>query len=49
MLEHVYHHLNFAWHVRRVSTKRYSRLTDEEFNQWSRYPKELEEGKIIGS
>jgi hypothetical protein len=49
MLEHAYHHLNFAWHVRRVSTKRYSRLTDEEFNQWSRYPKELEEGKIIGS
>lgn len=49
MLEHAYHHLNVAWHTRRISTKRYSRLTDEEFNQWSKFPRELEESKIDAS
>ncbi len=46
MLEHTYHHLNFAWNVRRVSTKRYSHFTDKEFNKWSKLPKEIEELKI---
>jgi hypothetical protein len=49
MPEHAYHHLNFAWNVRRVTTGRYSRLTEDEFNRWSRFPKELEESRIIGS
>ena len=38
MLEHAYHHLNFAWHIRHVSTKRYSKLSDDEFNEWSKFP-----------
>ncbi|MBC7910020.1 MAG: hypothetical protein H7Y30_05940 [Pyrinomonadaceae bacterium] len=46
MLEHAYHHLNFAWNLRRVSTERYSRLTDKEFNKWSKLPKEIEAWKI---
>jgi len=46
MLEHAYHHLNFAWNIRHVSTKRYSKLTDKEFNRWSKHPKEIEESKI---
>jgi hypothetical protein len=46
MLEHAYHHLNFAWNVRRVSSKRYAHLSDEEFNQWSKFPKEIEEYKV---
>jgi len=41
MLEHAYHHLNFAWNVRRVPTKQYAKLSDEEFNQWSRFPPEI--------
>ncbi|HYG11700.1 MAG TPA: hypothetical protein VD835_17265 [Pyrinomonadaceae bacterium] len=49
MLEHAYHHLNIAWNVRRVSAERYAQLTDEEFNQWSKFPRELEEWKIIRS
>ncbi len=49
MLEHAYHHLNFAWNVRRVTTERYSRLTEDEFNRWSKFPKELEESQIINS
>ena len=46
MLEHAYHHLNFAWNIRHVPTKRYSKLSDAEFNRWSKFPKEIEEWKI---
>ena len=42
MLEHAYHHLNVAWNARRVSTKRYSQLTEAEFKRWGEFPKELE-------
>ena len=41
MLEHAYHHLNFAWNIRHAPTKRYANLTNEDFNLWSKYPKEL--------
>jgi hypothetical protein len=46
MLEHAYHHLNFAWNIRHVSTKRYEKLSDDEFNEWSKFPEEIEESKI---
>ena len=35
---HAYHHLNFAWNIRRVTTQAYSKLTDEQFDEWGRYP-----------
>jgi hypothetical protein len=41
MLEHAYHHLNFAWNTRRISTKHYASLTDKEFNKWGKFPKEV--------
>jgi hypothetical protein len=41
-LEHALHHLVFAWNIRRVSTKKYSNLSDAEFNEWSKFPSELE-------
>lgn len=40
MLSHAYHHLNFAWNTRRISTKHYASLTDKEFNKWGKFPKE---------
>lgn len=46
MLEHAYHHLNFAWNIRHVSAKRYAKLSDADFNEWSKFPKELEEYRI---
>src|SRR3954464_5154701 len=46
MLEHAYHHLNFAWNIRHVSTKRYSKLSNDEFNEWSKFPKEIEVSRI---
>lgn len=47
MLEHAYHHLNFAWNIRHVSTKRYSQLSNDEFNEWSKFPKQIKEAKIM--
>lgn len=41
-LEHALHHLACAWNVRRVSTKLYSKLSNDEFNEWSKFPSELE-------
>lgn len=38
MLEHAYHHLNFAWNIRHVSTERYSKLSDDEFDEWGKFP-----------
>ncbi len=46
LLEHVYHHLNCAWNIRRIKTKDYANLTDADFNKWSRFPKEIEAFKI---
>ena len=45
-LEHVYHHLNFAWHIRHKSSLNYSKLTNEEFNEWSKFPAEIKEKNI---
>ncbi len=46
MLEHAYHHLNFAWNIRHIPSAQYAHLTDKEFNAWSKHPKEIEEWKI---
>jgi hypothetical protein len=42
-LHHAYHHLNFAWNVRRISTSEYASLTDAKFNEWGKYPTEIEQ------
>lgn len=42
-LQHAYHHLNFAWHIRRISTSEYMKLTDAKFNEWGAYPTEIEQ------
>lgn len=42
MIQHAYHHLNFAWNVRHITSKRYSSLTDNEFAEWSKFPDDLE-------
>lgn len=45
-LEHAYHHLNFAWNIRRIKTKEYANLTDDDFNRWGQFPKDIELPKI---
>jgi hypothetical protein len=42
-LLHAYHHINFAWNIRRISTSEYSHLTQEQFESWGKYPVEIEE------
>ncbi len=41
-LEHTYHHLNFAWNIRYLTDKRFKQLSDDDFNEWGKYPKEME-------
>lgn len=41
-LRHAYHHLNFAWNIRRVSTSRYASLTQKEFEEWGKYPSDID-------
>jgi len=41
-LRHAYHHLNFAWNIRHVPTAQYAKLTDAQFEQWGKYPSEIE-------
>ena len=40
-LAHAYHHLNFAWNVRHIATSEYAHLTQEQFDEWSRYPEDI--------
>jgi hypothetical protein len=42
-LLHAYHHLNFAWNIRRVATSRYGSLTQEEFETWGKHPSDIED------
>jgi hypothetical protein len=42
-LLHAYHHLNFAWNVRRISMSEYSNLTQSQFEKWGTYPAEIED------
>ena len=42
MFGHAYHHINFAWNARRVSDEKYRGLTDADFNEWGRFPADIE-------
>jgi hypothetical protein len=37
-LEHAYHHLNYAWHIRNVDEERAAVCSHEDFVKWSKYP-----------
>ena len=38
-LDHAFHHLNFAWNIRRTPEEREYRLTHKYFKRWSRFPR----------
>lgn len=49
MLQHAYHHLNFAWNARKFRNSRYAKLSEEEFNEWGKYPAaDIENFSLIG-
>ena len=37
-LEHAYHDLNFAWHIRNIEPERVRECSQSDFQQWSKYP-----------
>ena len=45
-LEHTYHHLNFAWNIRRAKTEKYQKLSNKSFNKWSKFPKKIKPFKV---
>jgi hypothetical protein len=47
-LEHAFHHLSVAWNARSASIGRYSNISDGDFNEWSKFPKDLEEYRLRG-
>ena len=42
MIEHAYHHMNCAWNARFVASRVYRNLTDSQFNEWGRFPDDLQ-------
>jgi hypothetical protein len=42
LMQHIYHHLNFAWNARHWTTKRYAQLTGKDFKVGGRLPEDLE-------
>ncbi len=45
-LLHAYHHLNFAWNARYVPTEKYANLTDNDFEEWGKYPTDIEDEEL---
>jgi hypothetical protein len=40
-MEHIYHHLNFAWNTRFFSIENHANMTKEQFIQWGKCPEDL--------
>ena len=41
-LGHVYAHLNRAWHQRDTTEQEQAAFTEEQFREWSRFPKDVD-------
>ena len=41
-MQHIYHHLNFAWNTRHESVENYAGTMKEKFDQWGKFPEDLE-------
>jgi TolA-binding protein len=37
-LEHAYHHLNYAWHIRTASEPEAAECSQENYVKWSKFP-----------
>ena len=40
-MQHIYHHLNFAWNTRNKSIEETAELTKEKFDLWGKFPEDL--------
>lgn len=43
MIEHIYHHLNWAWNCRNADEARAIRCDNRDFRRWGKFPKEWPE------
>lgn len=41
-MQHLYHHLNFAWNTRMLSDEQLAAETEEEYKQRENFPKDLD-------
>ena len=41
-LDHSYHHLNWAWNIRRIPEERVWKCAEKDFKHWSKFPKTKE-------
>ena len=46
-LRHAYHHMNFAWHIRRIDPQKYINLSDRHFKEWGKFPARLNSLSMI--
>lgn len=37
-LEHAYHHINYAWHIRNATESELTECSGENFSKWSKFP-----------
>ena len=42
-MEHVYHHVNYAWNCRHAGAERAIRCSERDFNRWEKFPKDWPE------
>ena len=42
-MEHVYHHVNYAWNCRHAGAERATRCSMRDFNRWEKFPKDWPE------
>ena len=41
-IEHLYHHINFAWNTRHVPAKEIDKLNRRKFYKWRRFPQDID-------
>jgi len=41
-LDHAYHHLNWAWNIRRIPKERVWKCADKDNKRWSKFPKTMQ-------
>jgi hypothetical protein len=39
-MQHIYHHLNTAWNIRKESEETIKEYTEDNFRRWSQFPKD---------
>ncbi len=41
-MQHLYHHVNFAWNTRNVADEEIDQNNPEDFNAWRQFPRDLD-------